>query len=120
MEKFVINDDSRFGQREVSPDFEPNIKIVLAEDISAPDFNKLKALVGGGKEKEFGDLLFKTMILDWNLYDKDDKKIEITTDNIDGKLPKRLGSWIANEATESFFVIASGPSRSTQESPDKQ
>jgi len=65
----------------------PGTEIVLTvQSLSWPDFMEsisIESLV------ERGIYRVKKVIIDWNLVDKDDKKIEITTENI-SKIPANI------------------------------
>lgn len=119
MEKVIVNQETKFGAEELSPDFAPDIVVKFANDISAPEYESLKKLVEDGKNEEFAAMLFKIMVLDWNIFIDEETKLEITAENIDSKLSKRLSNWIGGKASELFFVIVNGSTQNTAESQAK-
>lgn len=99
--KYIVNSDQTFGEETKSPDFEPNIKVTFALDVSANTRQKIQELQKKGESEDnieaVARLLFESYVRDWNFYVNDNEKLELTIENMDKYLSARVNSWVMEE-----------------------
>lgn len=110
---FKITADTTVGEVvELSPEFNNDIKVKFATDISANVRRKAREISGNTKlsEQQKGvkliELMLSASIFGWNLTDGEDVDLPITVDTIDNLLPKSIADWIIKEA-QSFLGLTS-------------
>lgn len=112
-DKVIVTDQDIYGFEELSPEFKPEIKVKFASDISAGQKREIRKMMeviankkGEVDEKsanEYGELIVKYIVLDWNIYDSEGNKLPVNADTIDNKLSRNLSKWILEEANARFL-----------------
>jgi len=86
-----------YGERiEKSPPFAKEIKIVFLDDVSIETMRKFSS------GKNWADALIKEIILDWNLYEGEEK-LPICMESLDKIKSIKLRNWIIQE-TQSLLL----------------
>jgi hypothetical protein len=63
-----------------------------------------KLLTEKQEDKDAGFIIAQLMISDWNLADKDSKKLDITVENIK-RLPFKVQIWLANTSSNILLSV---------------
>lgn len=116
-DKVILNDDDSYGVEVASPDFNDQIKVTFALDISVgqqKEFDGFRKRISEEQDDtkkikiygELGEFMLKALVKDWNLYDKEEQKLPIDGKTIDSYMSKRLQGWITKRVQDFFIPTA--------------